>query len=523
LDDRKRPPYYLFLLAVYPVFALAAANPHEGIRPADLLFPALASVWFGLVSWFATGLFTRDRSKRSMVALVWIAWFAGYGYASRVLDPVAPLLGLGVDALAIPVTFAFGTGLTLWILRAGPIFKEASRALGVTSWILMVFPSFAYLSAPTDSGRAGDWSPEPLPKTSPSAATRPDIYFIVLDAYTGSRSLARNFGFDNSHFERDLRARGFFVPRHSRSNYVSTFLSLASMLNWTYLEDLPVELEERGKDRTLPTAMIENNRAMRSLKAAGYQFFFIPSAYPQTAANRYADRLVAPRGAGPSAYPEFLVAWVASTPARPLIGVVCLLARCRADLLPFQPEPAERIRWKFELLGDLAGQPGPKFVFAHLIVPHHPYVFKPDCSPRARVLLLAADSASERQIRSEYVEQVQCVNRQVLALVDRLVADAHQPPVIILQADHGHGRFPGIGNPPPLQEADPERVAERTDIFAAYYMPGAEGEAGLYDSITPINVFPAVLRHYFGASIPPLEDRIYYSSHDEPYRFTRLH
>jgi len=198
------------------------------------------------------------------------------------------------------------------------------------------------------------------------------------------------------------------------------------------------------------------------------------------------------------------------------------MARCRVDELPFQPESAERIRWKFQLLGDLARQAGPKFVFAHLLVQHHPYVFTPDCSPKELFLPLAVDSASEHRIRTDYVEQVQCVNRQVLALVDRLMADASRPPVIILQSDHGNGRFPGIGNPPPLHEADPERVAERTDVFAAYHMPELSGSEELYDSMTPVNVFPVVFRQYFGAPIPRLEDRTYYSSSEEPYRFTRL-
>jgi hypothetical protein len=214
------------------------------------------------------------------------------------------------------------------------------------------------------------------------------------------------------------------------------------------------------------------------------------------------------------------VAWVGTTAARPLIQVVCILAGCRTSQLPFQPESAERVRWKFDLLGDLGRQQGPKFVFAHLVVPHPPYVFERDCSPKPRTLLFATDSTTDRQVRAEYVEQVQCVNRLVLALVDRLTADAAEPPVIVLQADHGHGRFPGLHNPPPIDEADPEGIRERTDIFAAYHMPGVGPQ--LYDSITPANVFPVIFRHYFGANIPPVEDRTYYSSHDEPYRFTRL-
>ena len=71
------------------------------------------------------------------------------------------------------------------------------------------------------------------------------------------------------------------------------------------------------------------------------------------------------------------------------------------------------------------------------------------------------------------------VGQGVDALVDRLMTDTARPPVIILQADRGHRRFPGIGNPPPLREADPVQAAERTDIFAADHMPQLTGSREL--------------------------------------------
>jgi hypothetical protein len=517
---RLLPPAYLLLLAVYPVLALAAANPHQGIRLADLIFPSLAAIWFALVSWAASALFTSELYKRSIIAILWIVWFAGYGYVTPALTSVARVLHVDPDSVGIPVTFAASVGFSIWIARTRRTFRQTSRAARAASCILMVFPVTTYLADRPRTDSAAAWNPGPVPVFSSDLTRRPDIYFIVLDQYTGSQSLKRNFGFDNSRFEADLEARGFSVPRNARSNYLSTFLALASMLNWTYLDELPVELDKRSMDRSYPAAMIEDNRALRFLKAAGYEFVFMPASYPQTAANRHADRVLGPRGEGPAAFPEFLVAWLETTPARPLVRVVCWITHCQMNELPFQAESAERIRWKFSLLGELAGQQGPKFVFAHLLVPHPPYVFERDCSPRPPGPFVAVDSVTDRQIREAYVGQVQCVNRLVLDLVDRLKAGASEPPVIILQADHGYRGW-WARNPPASTEPHPDDVRERADIFAAYHMPRASRE--LYDSITLVNVLPLMLRHYFGAEIPPVEDRTYYSTQHEPYRFIRLH
>ena len=74
---------------------------------------------------------------------------------------------------------------------------------------------------------------------------------------------------------------------------------------------------------------------------------------------------------------------------------------------------------------------------------------------------------------------------------------------------------------PDVDAVTPDRIAERADIFAAYYLPGADAKI-VYDSITPVNVFRMVLRQYFQADLPPLPDRTYWSSGAELFRFTRV-
>jgi hypothetical protein len=40
--------------------------------------------------------------------------------------------------------------------------------------------------------------------------------------------------------------------------------------------------------------------------------------------------------------------------------------------------------------------------------------------------------------------------------------------------------------------------------------------------VTPVSALRLVLRHYFGADLPPLPDASYWSSNDRPYDFARV-
>src|ERR1044072_1951722 len=68
------------------------------------------------------------------------------------------------------------------------------------------------------------------------SCNRPDIFFIVLDEYSGNTALNQLFHFDNSDFKKQLEQRGFYVAKESLSNYNYTPFSVASILNMKYLD-----------------------------------------------------------------------------------------------------------------------------------------------------------------------------------------------------------------------------------------------------------------------------------------------
>jgi hypothetical protein len=494
-------PLYPLLASAYLVLALAEDDIREWIDVSDLLTPLLISVGLAIVLLVATAAVTKDPHKRAFLTGVGVVIFGTYG---GVRD------GIGADtghpASSAFVLLAGYAALTaVYTMRSRLSFAPLSRFLNIFTAALVGLSvasiAYACLKAPAVP------LPPPLPRPASLPATRPTIYLIILDQYTGSSSLRENYSYDNTSFEAALRARGFFVPHASRPNYVQTRLALASLLNWSYLDPVVARVGAASLDWRPIGPWVEDNRAVSFLKSLGYEFVFMPSWYPPMTRSRHAD-LTLP--AQDRLWSKFAIAWAGTTMWQPITHVACSILGCTGYDVP---ETAALQDWKFEQLGALAASARPRFVFAHLILPHEPFVYQADCTPRSRPLEFAGPLDT---LRAAYIAQIQCVNRKVIAMIDAIRRLAPSPPVILLQADHGNGQMEP--NAMYLESPTPKRMRERTDIFAAYAVPGAP-DSLWYDTITPINVLPAVFNQLFQLDLPRLPDRTYWSTYRAPFRF----
>jgi hypothetical protein len=151
----------------------------------------------------------------------------------------------------------------------------------------------------------------------------------------------------------------------------------------------------------------------------------------------------------------------------------------------------------------LATQEGPKFVFAHVLLPHVPLVFRADGSITTddRYFRETFDQpTSNEYLIDGYKNQVEYINQRMLSIVEAIIKNSARPPVIIIQGDHGllyYDHFP---------------------ILNAYYLPEG-GSQKLYPSITPVNSFAVVFNQYFGAQLSLLPDNSYSSLYSRPYDF----
>jgi hypothetical protein len=242
---------------------------------------------------------------------------------------------------------------------------------------------------------------------------------------------------------------------------------------------------------------------MAFLKQLGYEIVVLPNSYPPFRNSPQADRQLPPSD---SLAPYFPISWRQTTLLDPIVAIACTVLRCRSPVLA----PARLVDWKFEHLGALAATSRPRFVLAHLPVPHEPFIYESNCRPVPTYQVWAPPQGWQQA----YLDQITCVNRKVLAAVDAILRAAPVPPVILIQADHGRAETPV--EELPLAVADPEQVRTRLDVFAAYLVPGAP-DSLFYDGISPVNLLPVVFNRLFGTHFPRQPDRSYWVREAAPY------
>ncbi len=297
----------------------------------------------------------------------------------------------------------------------------------------------------------------------------PDIYFLMFDRYASPSSLREFDDFDIAPFVGFLENHGFHVYDSSLANYLLTHISLASSMNLQYLG-------ERYMGQNFYRTLVERNIATRALRNAGYRYLHIGSWHEPTRRSPQADRILT----DPLLLSEFSKALFGMTPYR---------------FFFLQNQEYQQVKHAFSTLESLPGGEGPKFVFAHFISPHPPYVLHADGS-------LVMPWEPRRTRRKGYLAQVQYINRRLEQLIPILLRESERPPIIILQSDEGPYVFP-----------DGESLTEtglwrrRAGILNALHLPGDGIEP--WDGMTPVNTMRLIFNRYFGTDLRYLDDRVY--------------
>jgi hypothetical protein len=338
----------------------------------------------------------------------------------------------------------------------------------------------------------------------------PDIYLIILDAYGREDFLREVYRFDNHEFTESLRSKGFYVADQSSPNYPMTWLSLSSLLNFDYLDDFTRELRNTqahgpGYD------LLQNSDVRRLFHDAGYQFIALPSA---TLFTQMRDADIYYKMTS-SDLNEFEGLVLSSTVANLVVNAWNL------DLpVPSYDLHRQYILFSLEKLETVATIKGPKFVFAHIMAPHPPFVLDEFGNYVQSTLPYNMGDASGFMGTSEeyvtgYVNEIRFLNRRLIEVIDMILEQSEQPPVIIIQGDHGPGNYFN------LREPNNICLKERYSILNAYYFPDGN-YAALYPAITPVNSFRVVLNQYFESQLELLEDRNYYATWSAPYVFNDI-
>jgi hypothetical protein len=517
---RRRLVIHPFLFSAYAILALLAANITQ--IGFSVLRSLIYTLLFALLVLIILFLILRDSVKAGLLASGIMIAISSYGHVESL---ITDLLGYqqtnGYLLALLPLVILLALWV-LWVLKKLQTPLPLNNYLNWVSLILIAFPIYQIWGYERQMSALGPWegrSLETLWRSNGVAdlqaddpklpeKNRPDIYYLILDAYTRADILEQIYDYDSSEFTGFLKARGFYIAGASRSNYAHTELSIASSLNMLDLSTLPNFLYQNagfaneGSLGKIAAQLIHQNRLASFLQQQGYTYVVFDSGFEPTRI-RSADEFMSPGRISEVSGNQLLfdMMFLDTT-----VGRIYTHLR-RKEYAPLQAlfdEHRDRILYTLDHLPDFASKEGPYFVFAHVVSPHVPYVFGPDGEPirgEDPYTLLDNHPGQEQNV-SLYAGQVHYLNKLLMETIEKILANSESPPIIIIQGDHSSKVFSG-------PEPDPEiRMKLLFPILNAYLLP-AGGAESLYPTITPANSFRIVLNHYFGAKLERLPDRSY--------------
>jgi hypothetical protein len=465
-----------------------------------------------LAAWLVLRLLTREPDRAGLVTAILAALLFSFSWCGTAVDGALDYLGNfwvkrdhHVPAALLLALLAIAVALTdRMIIRRLTNPSTWTRWLNTFALILVALPTGAatYAAVREPAQPVLQASAGGIPTVAGTSGT-PDIYYIILDAYARSDVMKELFGFDNEPFLERLERKGFFIARESTTNYCQTKLSLCSSLNFDYLDTM---IDAASHDTTPLTDLIGDNRLINSLRPLGYRFVAYSTGYDPTNHPK-ADIYLNPSDPTSSSFHQLLLGMTPLAFLLPKVEVIDSRASCR-----------ERTLYILDHLAEIARTKGPTFTFAHIVSPHPPFVFGEngeDVGFRRR----AAKPDDNRRhpgrtdmteiYRDGYRKQAIFLTRRIEQTIDRILEDSPEPPIIILQSDHGSGLRHHLDD---LEKSD---LHERLSILNCYYFPDGKYD-GLSNQITPVSSFREVLTHFFGARLPRLAERNYFSPYADP-------
>jgi hypothetical protein len=510
------------LLAIAPVLYLYSRNLAE-VTPSDLVLPLIAALGLGAVvlvlslviialtwkilnAWFWTALGTRpkitiwDFKKAAIVTSIFLVLFFNYGDAWAITQ--LPWIFTAIVWIGLFIIAAFWVTFQIFPIRTRRNLGTLTSFLAVVGTILVMVPAIGIVVHEVKFGGRDIrtlQTEQVNGHDTVNGGSLPDIYYIVPDRYGSETALELNFGFDNSGFVDYLSSKGFYVASSSNANYARTFASLASSLNMEYINYLTEELGEDFGANYPMWELIQDNKVWRFLKSKGYKFINLGDQWDGTRVNEYAD----------VNYNYFTLERFFSTEFSELVFSKTLAYPFCVRLLDIVEDPRvthyKNVLYQFERLMEIPRIDGPTFTFAHLTIPHDPYVF--DSNGNYKTL----GEEQQKSFTDNYVDNITFLNSKLRTLIDELLEVSEVPPIIILQADEGPFSIvdPWLG-----EEATEAGLKVKMGILNAYYLPGVDYEV-LHPSMTPVNSFRLVFDLYFGTTLGLLPDRCY--AYDEGY------
>ncbi len=475
-----------FLFAIFPVLSLALEN-YELIHFSSILRSLIISILVAYSFYLLFILILKNRRKSGILSGILIFILFTYGNVYLFFENQFGQAVRHRYLIVVHIILFILIGVYIIFLVKND--KELSLAF-FTGGVVIVsyltvsigFIEYKEYRADVRSEDKGELFTSTVSNTKNFQL--PDIYVLVLDSYTRSDVLQKNYDYDNSEFIKNLEELGFGVANCGQSNYPFTTFSMTSLYEMDYVHNVYEEYDDFSEVVFPP---LNNTATYQILNNNGYTIVTFQNNFIEHF-DIVDDIKLAKEDGLFGSINEFEEMVVGTS-----------LLRLLTDTGGIFPKSWERgfkdnisltyyreSIFALETLPNLPSIDGPIFVYAHLLINHSPYVFMPDGSFRT----------SSESVRTEYQDTIEFVDNVFPELLGEIIDNSETPPIIILMADHG------------ARLAGGDSIYDRLSVLLSLYLQG-EPIDEFYDSITPANIFRIIFNYLFDANIDLIEDKSY--------------
>ncbi len=480
--NKFKESYLHFLVPFFFVLHGSVEN-YASAKIGDVAWLLLRITITATVLEYLFRLYFRHQNKAAFYVFLLISYYLFFGVFHDAAKSIAGNTFLVKYVFILPFTVIFFVTAAIFIKRSK---SEFSKIIQYLNLLFIIFAIIEIVNLFGAASRELEAVPLDMGLQKCDSCSKPDVYLIVADEYAGIRQLKEEFGFDNTPFVNELKKRGFYILPEPRSNYNFTPFSIASMLRMDYLTNI----EGRNRSRS------DMNTCFDLINRNPVWNFFTSHDYEIHNNSIFHVNDI------PTNNPQNLILM-----GTKLINSQTFLSRFNRDIrfnlvtkfkikseikriTYYQQESNERIIENLALIAKSESN-RPKLVYTHLLMPHYPYYFDRNGNPMPLDFLLKEENNHNREA---YIEYLHYSNKKFLEMIDLIISNSKQPPLVIFMSDHGFREY-SKGYDPSYHFMN----------FNSVLLPNRD-YSGFYEGMTNVNQFRTILNSQFGQKMSMLKD-----------------
>jgi hypothetical protein len=475
----KNKPWFLFLLVLF--FIVHGAVENFGfIYFGEVIKIGLTILAVVLVFFFITKLIVRNTLYAALVVFFISGWLLFFGAIFDWVKSVKFLSLLHSYSIFVPFMLLTFVVFILFISKRTALQNQLCFYLNVLLLIYCVYDlsvlTFKSTTNKTITTRNINFD-------TSLVKTKPNIYLLLFDGYPGYKSLQDSFAFANDSLYHFLEQKEFkILPVFS--NYNMTYYSMSSMLNMQYIDKPYAPLANTAENDQERIKEIKNAQVVKELKAIGYHFtnysIFDIADQPSVKGNSFVVSQA-----------TLLTNKIFFNKILKDIGWHFIYGKYRLPFIEKLYRGDERNNQFLEeklLKNEMAASP--KFVYAHLLMPHPPYF----CDSMGNKLPSALVFDPRQQAnKSLFLSYLKYSNKKMEAMVNA-ITQADPAAIIIVMSDHGYRDY-NIGD-----RIEPLHF----NNICAVRLPISN--YAVQPPLSNVNLFPYIFNAAFNQKIPYLAD-----------------